>query len=70
MWENILSIAGVVLMTFGAAAWHRYRREREQFLATLASEERAALRTPWAGAWQVLENELERRQASKPMQRP
>jgi hypothetical protein len=70
MWENILSIAGVVLMIFGAATWHRYRRGREQFLATLAPDERAALRTPWAGAWQVLESELERRQAANPIQRP
>jgi hypothetical protein len=44
---------------------------REQSLATLVSEEGAALRTPWAGAWQVLlEGELERRQATNPMQRP
>ena len=68
MWENILSIAGVVLMIFGAAALFRYRREREQ--ATLPPDERAALRSPWAGAWQVLECELERRQAINPVQRP
>jgi hypothetical protein len=70
MWENILSIAGVVLMIFGAAAWRRYRREREQFLATLPPDERVASRSPWAGAWQVLECELERRQSINPVQRP
>jgi len=70
MWEIILSIVGVVLTVFSAAALYLYRREREQFLATLPPNERVALRSPWAGAWQVLEIELERRQVLNPTQRP
>jgi hypothetical protein len=70
MWEIILSIVGVVLTILSAVALFRYRRERTQFLATLPLDERAALRSPWAGAWQVLEGELERRQSINPMQRP
>ena len=70
MWEVILSIVGVVLTILSAAALYRYRRERDQFLATLPPDERVALRSPWAGAWQVLETELERRQVANPIQRP